>query len=277
MSLFRFFSGDDNSLDSFEKDYIWFSDLKDFNDVFEGCFDSYVFYEKPEEVSDSMVESMAKDFLQNKIETIVPCFNGMPEGEFAELKEAIMKRQKERHEGRYSAYHSQKWACFSIVDREFGSPVGRELMWGHYGKSLKGFAVEYHRAKLIESLDQSSATPITEGIVHYLERSRIGFYNEFLLRYRSEEGFLNKFLCQKSKAWSYETELRLGGTPFCDGGNKIGYKEDTVRSVFIGSEMSEESKGRLLGKVNRMQSNVDVFEVFVDDENFLLKTKQIRV
>jgi len=155
--LTHFYKGNCYDFTSLNEDYIWFSDLDDFNDPFEvviqdGDFDfkllnqsqmvSFLMSNRFIELNDGKTSMIPAELDRKEVENIV-------DKNFMALSEPINKIVM-----RYVEYFkNNKFQCFSH-DAKNKDIVKNRLMWSHYARGLRGFAVEFYFDPLLDSMSK---------------------------------------------------------------------------------------------------------------------------
>ncbi|WP_406609077.1 DUF2971 domain-containing protein [Agarivorans sp. JK6] len=274
--LYRFFSDNQYSLSSLANHYLWFSNLEDFNDPFETHINSTLYYENIDEVDESTAVKILKStncesansisYEQYLLELAL-----MQPERFKRLKKKTLAFLRNKHKETYTKYSHQKWCCFTVYDKEFGEPIERRLMWGHYANGLRGFAVEFEDHRLINSIKELNREDyVIDAKTKYGELSRVGFYSEFLLEVKPSDEKLANFLHQKSNEWSYESERRLGIKK-----QRGRYNPDAVKRIIIGEKMPTEYRETLFLIIHSALPKVDVYEAYIDPESLVIQTRQL--
>ncbi|HFS8458150.1 TPA: DUF2971 domain-containing protein [Vibrio cholerae] len=277
--LYRFFPDNQYSLSSLANCYLWFSDVGDFNDPFEAHINDTLKYENIAEVEDNVfINELKSQGHQNldPVEQEIYLLNlaMTDQTRYKKLKNEVLNIAKKRHLGVFEKYSMFKWCCFSEDNEEFGSPIHRKLMWGHYANGLRGFLVEFDKKALIESLTQSLQlnnpnSYIINAPINYCNLAPIPFYNEFISKIRRSERLFD-FLTQKSLEWRYETECRLGSPE-----QQVNFGVNAVQRIIIGEKMSHDFRNMLLILIKSIMPKVEIFEAFIDTEDFQIKTKRL--
>ncbi len=119
------------------------------------------------------------------------------------------------------------------------SPIN-ELLWAHYGDSHHGFCIEYDFQILCK-----------ENIYHNLYDFQIIYsdqppdiqISDFINK--DTKLLLQKFAGTKSKAWSYEGEVRV----LTDKKGKHYYDYSAVKAIHFGNRMSEDAKHEIMRRL----------------------------
>jgi hypothetical protein len=139
-------------------------------------------------------------------------------------------------------------------------------LWAHYGDNHAGFAMEYDFSSLpADNLAGLCLWPVRYG----------GVFNasELLRGIRPGDNFNNLFglvaALHKSPDWEYEKEWRL---VLIDGANDPPRNfYAPLKSVFLGSKISEEDEGRVIQ--NAKVAEVPVFKMHLVSHEFRMEAK----
>lgn len=239
----HFYKDTDNDFSSIEEDYIWFSDLLTFNDPFEvnikdGDIDFKVLNE-----SQMVSFLMSNPFVQlrdgkgneitpfklsrNDVESIVDKnFEALQEP----LNEIVMNQVRRLQEN--------KFQCFSH-DANNKDIVKSRLMWSHYARGLRGFAVEFEFDPLLESMSNLNSGYFNGySLINYTE---LGF-NEYILNVtdNAEPLFVDRVMFTKHIDWEYEQEVRI----MID--RNYGYYDSScISRVIVGQKMTDSNKEKM--------------------------------
>ncbi|AYC31528.1 DUF2971 domain-containing protein [Pseudomonas cavernae] len=248
--FYKYYAFNTNNLEAITHPYLWFSKPSDFNDPFEGIFDYHTNYEKPEETLKAIqsilrpLESQASSTTKQIIEIIAQ------QSGAAQAVSFFCSNTAQNIFTYASSIHKQKGICCLFSETE-KHPLSEKqiLMWSHYAQGLKGFRVEFHAEKLIESIDRKvqahpinySHQPPTIDIVKLL-------HEQLTINAPPTEQYL-KLLMTKHISWKYESEFRL----FSELDGQATYSPSAIKEVVVGEKMPENSK-KLMKKIMREQS-----------------------
>lgn len=240
-NLYRFFSVSDYTIDSVDKQYLYFSDLKDFNDPFEELFIAKTNIPEPESIADGKLIS-----IHQKIRSYNPTAKVYTNEEFTDMllkgvsltpfKNQLLKLTFSSLEEQYELLVTNKKHCCFIQNSS--NPVEKalesKLMWSHYADGLRGFVIEFDSSQLLESLQSASDNHISSGDMYYGDLASISVLETFekFLDEGREAPYLSKVLKAKSSEWSYENEFRISSLK-----QKVSYEIACVRSVTFGAKM----------------------------------------
>lgn len=240
--LYRYYSGIPRDIQSIKESYLWFSTLDKMNDAFEGAH-----YLEKRNLTLSACKSIIRRTLisagtapalaERAIEKKLKAYKSEKE------KVAFMvKSIEETHSETYKTIINQGYCSMIGEDEtqeESLTEVQHLLMWGHYGKGLSGFRVEFHCGELIESLEKNyqiasdkviySSTPPVLDPVKVFAGILLGEFAENQMAYEQ----IRPCYMTKHLAWSYEQELRLSAlTP-----GRKNFTPPCIKEIVIGAKM----------------------------------------
>ncbi|MFA4726321.1 DUF2971 domain-containing protein [Vibrio vulnificus] len=264
MKLYKFRQVDTYSLSGLSNSTLWFSNLSDFNDPFEG---SYILDEQlTEEVERTLVDRAVPKpdaeidvvLKQRMLEEA-----GIVDGG-ADRKVFFRKMLKRDFEKALVAtVHKSKAICMSMEDAEEGKdPLHENLMWSHYADGLRGFCMVFDSEKLLTYFyeQELSVRPIT---VEYQDAPITLSLNEFARsRHILNENPMTDVITDitrsvgtKSKAWKYEKEYRMISL---EDSNAHSYQPDSLVEIVIGEKMPEDQKNLVIKTAQTANPNVDI-------------------
>ncbi|MFL0975062.1 DUF2971 domain-containing protein [Vibrio parahaemolyticus] len=225
MKLYKYRSDDektlDRDLDSIIKNQVYFSELQNLNDPFEGryTFNSYLFnlscYMSKKLKSDSMIKHDSTTNIEYNSSLHTPLENFI---------------------SRIGDY-----GVFSL-----GKEHDNELMWSHYANSHKGFCIEY-------DLDTLMNDEFLKYEVSYIDSIPVLICSDIDERMT----LLRKIFATKSKHWSYEKEVRLISL---NPGLKT-IKPEAIKSICFGLNSGKETIDRVTEKLKNMSLNYYIMEM----------------
>ncbi len=260
-SLYRYYSGTKRDIDSIIDGYLWFATLDKMNDAFEG------------------VHAISEEGLDYLTIKSITRRSLIQHGRSAAAAERIVKREFRRSSDtpekiqhmRSALIDSFKKSYQTVIERGYCCMIGNSekqtaditesqllLMWGHYGKGLSGFRVEFDHDALLSSLQENQALEPFQ--VSYSPKPPTVKLSKFLSELHftgephSEE--INKILSAcfttKHSAWSYEQEVRLctklpGMTTF---------DHNCIKEIIFGSRMDPSSMKEFISKVKEHMPHV---------------------
>jgi len=239
----HFYKDTDNDFSSIEEDYIWFSDLLTFNDPFEvnikdGDIDFNVLNE-----SQMVSFLMSNPFVQlrdGKGNEITPfkLSRNVVESIVDQNFEALKEPLNEIVMNEVRRLQKNKFQCFShdAINKDI---VKSRLMWSHYARGLRGFAVEFEFDPLLESMSNLNSGYFNGySLINYTE---LGF-NEYILNVtdNAEPLFVDRVMFTKHIDWEYEQEVRI----MID--RNYGYYDSScISRVIVGQKMTDSNKERM--------------------------------
>lgn len=262
--VYRFFPDNIYSLSALSNNYLWFSDIADFNDPFETSLKDMMYYQESTEMDDSFFIRVFKNSPVLKDKSPAEKERHLAERFLTnkkQFKHEFLKMLKDSHEKTLDFFMEKKWCCFSYETELFGSPLHRRLMWSHYANGLRGFVMEFNQSALKESLDTLNEGDVISSVMVYDQLERMNFFELHSEQFNS----LGKLISLKSSEWNYETEVRLGADI-----SKMFYSPSTINRVIIGEKIPEETKKMLLCilKGHSNFSSIPIFEARIDVTNF---------
>ncbi|PMO04335.1 hypothetical protein BCT19_01235 [Vibrio splendidus] len=248
MKLYKFRQVDTYSLSGLSNSSLWFSDLKDFNDPFEG---SYVLDEQlSEEVEQSLIARVVpKPDAEVDVAMRERMFReaGITDGgaDKASFFRKMVKRDFEK--ALVGVVHRSKAICMSMENSEKEKdPLYENLMWSHYADGLRGFCMVFDSEKLQTDFYQQELTvrpievdyqvaPITLSLNDFARSRHI--LNEDPITDTINE--ITKTVGTKSIAWEYENEFRMLSL---EDGNVHRYEPDSLIEIVIGDKMPKDQQ-----------------------------------
>lgn len=247
-TLTHFYKDNDYDFLSLEKDYIWFCDLIDFNDPFEVVIQDGDFDFKLLSQSQMVSFLMSNDFIELN--------DGERSFHPAKLEREIVEIIVERNSTNLSepinnmamklvgSYKNNKFQCFSH-DAKNKEIVKSRLMWSHYARGLRGFAVEFNFDPLLDSMSK-----LNDGFFNgytLINYTNLGF-NDYIAEVidKKEPLFIDRLIFAKHIDWEYEQEARIMITR-----NEGYYDQSCISRVIIGQKMKEENKEKLIRILER--------------------------
>lgn len=260
LPVYKFMSGEDYHLDSLRENTVWFSNVHELNDPYEGRIHfvhsdvninhkilalAHALNEEKNDIKQSRKE--AENFRKKN-------------GDSAFLE--MVDRQTEKHFNYLLEVHHKKRHVLSLSkaiqhleENRFSKPLNNMMMWGHYAKGFRGMCVEYDFYELRRSINQLNDINATTKEVDYIEGNLPIIKSKTLLTDMIEKNDntsreILKAYCTKHKAWSYENEIRIISAHH--GLNKRS--EESVNRVFVSSlnqKLLEDVKDILKAKTHK--------------------------
>ncbi|KGA32321.1 hypothetical protein KU74_18730 [Pectobacterium brasiliense] len=239
----HFYKDTDNDFSSIEEGYIWFSDLLNFNDPFEvnikdGDIDFKVLDES--QMVSFLMNNPFVQLCDGRDKVIIPfqlsrdVVERIVDKNFEALQEPLneivmnyVRRQQEN-----------KFQCFShdAVNKDI---VKSRLMWSHYARGLRGFAVEFEFDPLLDSMFNLNRGYFNGySLINYTE---LGF-NDYILNVTNNAKplFVDRMMFTKHIDWEYEQEVRI-----MVGRNRGYYDSSCISRVIVGQKMIDSNKEKM--------------------------------
>lgn len=155
----------------------------------------------------------------------------------------------------------------------FSNSPNNVLMWSHYADKHTGFCVEYDFSKIKDKRKLLLLFPA----IYTVERPSIPLSmfdmsnpNDIKVSLTKEatSDICYALLC-KSKYWNYENEWRI----LClknDLNNQVLY-EDLAVKVYLGANISEDNKRKLLEIIDAKSTNIEIVQYRLDNSKFELR------
>lgn len=241
--VYHFYRNNDYNFDSIESDYIWFSELSDFNDPFEvivrdGDFDfnnltkeqftdflmcnPLISLADPDSNMEIIPSEMPKDVVSDLVNIFFKDLTGP-------INKIVMDVIDEKQKNRFQ--------CFSHDIKN--DPLQSRLMWSHYSDGLRGFVVEFKFDELLDSLSKKNENYF--GGYTLMNYTDLGF-NDYIkdIVGKNEPLFIDKMLFTKHIDWKYEDEIRV----LCSR-DKGFYDPSCISRIIIGKKMPQERQDEL--------------------------------
>ncbi|EKN3609484.1 DUF2971 domain-containing protein [Yersinia enterocolitica] len=248
-NIYHFYSNKPYNFDSVRDDYIWFSELTDFNDPFEvivkeGDFDFNTLNKKQFTkflMCNPFIEIADKDtgnsFNPSKYPENIVC--KLVDERFTELatpiNNIVMQTIDEKQKN--------KFQCFTHDIKN--NPLQNRLMWSHYSDGLRGFVIEFNFDGLLDSL--SKHNPRNFGGYTLMNYTNFGFNDYIKAVIDSKKPlFIDRMLFTKHLDWCYENEVRILCTQ-----NKGFYDATCISRIIIGKKMPQENREELINILDR--------------------------
>lgn len=208
MRVFKYRGGEfERDIETISENYFWAPSRKNLNDPCEGLFDN--------------------ESVNTQLNLIFKTFAGKANSstnELSNLKASIKD-------------------VFSFVDKSGIYSLSQtpldELLWAHYGYNHTGFCVEYDLDKLIE---YEKNDYVYLDVKYKNSPQAIGLSD---IETCSQNKILVKMFGTKSKAWSYEREIRV----ITSNSGKHSYDYRAVKSIYFGLRMPDIYKNKLMKKL----------------------------
>lgn len=266
--VFKFRAGNENDLDSFFENYLWFANLSDLNDPYEG----YASF-SDEDIDDNFRENfLAAVYAKDPKDSISP-----------EQEAKIYRDEYEKDTGikfsdyvdskavqiieSYYAEHKNDFKILSLSlakdHHEHPSPLNNMLMWSHYANGFKGFCVEYDFEKLKKSIEHINEIELANSPVKYATDGKLPiiklktFMQATIDDSREASHEILKAFTRKEQSWAYENEVRF----LSELGGKLLYDPSCINAIYIAEKAPSWLKSNLISNIAIKQSNIKIFLV----------------
>ncbi|WP_429174345.1 DUF2971 domain-containing protein [Aeromonas salmonicida] len=211
--MYKFYSFNENNVTAFQNYSAWFSKPNVFNNPFEG-----IYVDDTADISNEEFISFCQNNKNNKQFLDAFKINGDVDAwlqrlyvrnEIDAYKNDIRRRNVNILKTIPKKFYNSGICCF-IMDVE-SNPISKNLMWGHYGNGLKGYAVE-----IIDAYNNVfESAPIFSGVSYEDTPPRInavkimmGMIKDDIESISDESLVLSlKIMNTKHTHWKYENEL----------------------------------------------------------------------
>ena len=258
MRLYKFRKVDTYSLSGLSNKVLWFSDLKDFNDPFEG---SYILDKKiSPDVEQTLLACLTTDRV--KLEQMYERYSITDSG--ADKKKLINKVLRiEFEDNLVMIIHKSKAICMSLYTQS-NDPLYENLMWSHYADGLKGYCMIFDGDKLQDDFNRDDLIvrpinveyqdiPVTLSLNDFA-RSKHVLNSDLNINAISD---ITKSIGTKSNEWKYEKEFRFLSL---EQSNTHRYSPDTLREIVIGCRMPSDQQKLVIETAK--SSNPDIIIKF---------------
>lgn len=240
MKLYKYREIDENTLSALEKNEIWFSTGRKFNDPFDCSLNLPMTW--------ASHESVVKHIMNET--NLALMYKGMGFND-AQVKKIVMDSAKnfiantDIFENDNAEYFSQ--ILFGNLQRALVFCLSKNykntLMWSHYASKHTGICIGFNQSKLLTSLNLYHA-----GVVDYS-----GKPYDVICGLGEDELHPAKSICfMKSPDWSYEEEFRLLHAKLAKTDSEsIGFKysPDSIEAIYFGLSSTEEQRNEVMNRL----------------------------
>jgi hypothetical protein len=266
--VFKFRAGNENDLDSFFENYMWFANSSDLNDPYEG----YASF-SDEDIDDDFRENFLAEIYAKQLKPNLPPTNISPKTQAKDYRDNYERRTGTKFseyidsgviediESCYSELKSgYKVLSLSLAkdNLDYPSPLSNMLMWSHYANGFKGFCVEYDFEKLKSSIESKNSIELTSSQVTYSTDDNLPIIKLKKFMQSTIEGIqeaspeILQAFTKKAQSWTYENEVR-----FIAGlGGKLFYNPDCINAIYISEKAPNWLKNSLMSNVILKQANI---------------------
>ena len=275
--FYKYRSVNDNTLNAFKNDTLYFSAISMFNDPYE-CAMTLSYIQIKELMYNIILEKL-KPFL-------IPGFS-MSHDDFSSqdvFESKINQGLRIPKENQW--YFEDMWKLTDDTIRKKSAETGIEtsqigdeiyrvcsfstvndslLMWAHYSDNHKGFCIGYNFKEVNDNL-----TELMLPVIYcddLLEISKYMFPN-------SNKSLIMNAITRKSRAWEYEREWRI----LILAANEEKFQIQRIpvpKSIFLGTRITEENKSRIIEIAS--EKNMDIYQIHMRIDEFKLYYERICV
>lgn len=275
--VFKFRDGNENDLDAFYENYMWFSNFSDLNDPYEG----YASFSDEGLDDDFREEFLAEIYAKNpqpntsaKLEA--KTYRDNYENETGtKFSEFVDSKAIEVIESFYSEHKADcKILSLSVArdHHEYPIPLNNMLMWSHYANGFKGFCVEYDFDKLKSSIESENNIELASSPVKYSTDGNLPiikmktFMQSAIDDSRDASLEILEAFTKKEQSWEYENEVRF----ISNLGGKLYYKPECINAIYISEKAPNWLKNNLLSNVALKQENIRIIIVSLHPSKYQL-------
>ncbi|GEM_PF-2093740 len=252
LTLHKFYSFSEQTIEALAGPYLWFSHISEFNDPFEAQF-QYNYRPNLEEALFTSYVGYWGNY---------PDHQPSPEelalrAEHERDPDVFFEKQRARYQKEFEDFAlKDRFAYSCLFSERNGKAITEDaliLMWSHYGRALKGFKVNYDAKSLLESLGD-----IRAFFMEYVEKPRSVDLNFMVVHMNQGRGprlqadTFYEDARTKHKAWEYEAEFRIGAY----NAGPIEYSPQAITSVEFGEHMPERQRAAIYRILNSQNPNI---------------------
>lgn len=279
MRTFKFHHFNNYSINSLETNSAWFSYPINFNDPFEGIYiikpksggiqNLRVLYHRLLERRSEILESTPAHNIFDMLQLILS--SNLPESDIEIYLEHLISYFEKSTFDLKNSFQKQMGVYCLIKECDPGSsPINNNLMWGHYGDGLRGFAISFKDDQVFDSTHGDTLGHLD---VEYIESplnicpsdiisSSINFDK---INIKHVPTALIPSFITKHRHWSYENERRFINLK--GGDTMIKFKPGAIDRLYIGEKMPQENINKLLSAAIRIGIN-DIYVCSVSKNSF---------
>ncbi len=263
--VFKFRAGNENDLDSLFDNYMWFANLSDLNDPYEG----YASFSKEGLDDDFRQEFLTAVYVKQPKDSVSPDVEAMTCRESYEKEtgtsfvDYVDSKAVEIINSFYSEHKNDcKILSLSLAkdEHEHPAPLNSMLMWSHYSNGFKGFCVDYDFEKLKNSIETKNSIELASSVVDYATDGKLPtvnlktFMQSTIDDSRESSLEILKSFTRKEQSWRYENEVRfisyLGG--------KLFYDPSCINAVYISEKAPSWLKSYILSSVAQKKADIKI-------------------
>ncbi|OCH61886.1 DUF2971 domain-containing protein [Vibrio splendidus] len=261
MKLYKFRQVDTYSLAGLANNTLWFSNLNDFNDPFEG---SYIFDDSLTESDFSELEArlakrtdVSEEAFQEMLKEL-----GITDGG-ADKRNLIHKMAVRDYQSIVGIMHASKVLSTSYFDNsEKPDPLFSNLMWSHYANGLRGFCLVFDDELLLQSA-VDGGVGLRPILVRYTDDPRSLSLSDFVhstyvLGNKSDVNLIEEVaqtVATKSQAWEYENECRLLSL---EKNSAQAYDSKSLMEIVIGEKMPKDQQTLVINTAKSANPDIKI-------------------
>jgi hypothetical protein len=278
-SIYKFSALDSYKLACLASDTMWFSNLDDFNDPFEGCVKITSDEKSVEELNTALKNIWS--LLKTK---------GVVEGKDTEYQENYSEEEKlgllkiinEIFETELQGI-KQIAAC-SFMDAGDQVQINQH-MWSHYADGLRGYCLRFNKKRLTDSLAienegyylGSMNIKYSENIasidaVEYFSCFDSRFNNSFIQQSLAPKLKIYSAVATKSSSWANEKEFRL----LSGKKGSLKYDNEAIEEIIIGEKMPMDQQVLLIKIIQSINPSIKIKKVIMKKDSYLLKVVEYK-
>jgi hypothetical protein len=240
MNLYKYREIDENTLSALDKNEIWFSTGRKFNDPFDCSLNLPMTWASHDSVVNHIMnktnwplkyKEMGFNDVQVKKMVIDSARNFVANTDMFESDNAESFSQM--------LFGNLQRALVFCLSQNYKNT----LMWSHYASDHKGICIEFNKSKLLLSLNLYHT-----GVVNYS-----GKPYDVMSGLGEDELHPAKSICfMKSPDWSYEKEFRLLHAKLAKTDNEsLGFKysPDSVEAIYFGLNSTEKQRNEVMNRL----------------------------
>ena len=230
MKIFKYRGGSfKRDLDALSNNYFWAPTREKLNDPCEGFFSNKDIYTQLDRINEIFVAG-----------------NNESTNAYLEVKKSLETTFE----------FVDKSGIYSLSKTPF-----EELLWAHYSVNHTGFCIEYNLGELIK-YEKNSYTVLD---VQYKGSPQCINFDDM----GNNEFFIKKMLGTKSKAWEYESEVRI----VTSASGKNEYDFQALKSIYFGLRMPDDEKTILMDTLKGR--GIKYYQIVLENESYKFSYQQV--
>lgn len=266
-------SGENYHVDGLRKNTVWFSNVEQLNDPYEGR----IYFEQEEVSIANMKSALTQIFYLNNND--LKKSRREVEDRFKKMGKTIFTKHIHKNVSRHfheflKTHHKERHvlslskANLSLKENLFPEPLSLMMMWAHYANGFRGFCIEYDYSKLIKSINKINDIRLDAREVEYVKSNlpiikSSTVIDDIIYKNNKTSKEIIKAYATKHKAWDYENEVRVISP--IQGINK--YSEECVNRVFV-SELNPSLMDDVKIILREKKHNPELYQVSLHKKKF---------